>query len=66
MEPLKFTLIEKFALRHPTIDSIRKHFELLKLKGEWNVGLLDSRHIMIKLSNDEDHDLLFAKKLYLI
>lgn len=48
------------------MESIRKHFEALKLKGGWNVGLLDSRHIMIKLENEEDYALLFSKKLYMI
>lgn len=34
--------------------------------GEWSVGMLDGRHIMIKLSSEENYALFFSKKMFQI
>ncbi|PKU86257.1 hypothetical protein MA16_Dca002088 [Dendrobium catenatum] len=64
--PFQFTLVGKFALRRPNLDSIRSFFANLKLSGFYSVGLLDSRHVVIQLSNDLDYSRVFARRSYFI
>ncbi|KAI0519419.1 hypothetical protein KFK09_006866 [Dendrobium nobile] len=64
--PFCFTLVGKFVLRRPNLDIIRKFFYSLKLSGSFNVGLLDPRHIAIKMSNDLDYSRIFARRSYYI
>ncbi|KAL0904564.1 hypothetical protein M5K25_026691 [Dendrobium thyrsiflorum] len=64
--PYQFTLVGKFGLRRPNLDSIRNFFGNLKLSGFFSVGLLDSRHVAIQLSNDLDYSRVFARRSYFI
>lgn len=43
------------------MELIRKYFKMLKLMREWNVVMLDGRHIMIKLSQEEDYAMMFSR-----
>ncbi|KAI0527414.1 hypothetical protein KFK09_003014 [Dendrobium nobile] len=53
--PFRFTLVGKFGLRRPNLDAIRSFFGNLKLSGFYSVGLLDSKHVAIRLFNDLDY-----------
>ncbi|KAL0908717.1 hypothetical protein M5K25_023224 [Dendrobium thyrsiflorum] len=64
--PCAFTLIGKFLLRRPNLDIIRIFFSNLKLSGCFSVGLLDTRHIVIQLSNDLDYSRIFTRRAYYI
>ncbi|KAI0513576.1 hypothetical protein KFK09_009601 [Dendrobium nobile] len=64
--PFQFTLVGKFALRRPNLDSIRSFFANLKLSGFYSVGLLNFRHVAIQLSNDLDYSRVFARISYFI
>ncbi|PKU84885.1 hypothetical protein MA16_Dca024074 [Dendrobium catenatum] len=64
--PFQFTLVGKFGLRRPNLDAIRNFFSSLKLSGFYSVGLLDSRHVAIQLSNDLDYSRVFARRSYFI
>ncbi|KAL0928089.1 hypothetical protein M5K25_002329 [Dendrobium thyrsiflorum] len=64
--PFSFTLVGKFMLKRPNIDTIRKFFVNLKLSGTFSVGLMDQRHIAIQLSNDLDYSRIFARRDYYI
>ncbi|KAL0926137.1 hypothetical protein M5K25_004531 [Dendrobium thyrsiflorum] len=64
--PFSFTLVGKFMLRRPNIDTIRKFFFNLKLSGAFSVGLMDQRHIAIQLSNDLDYSHIFSRRVYYI
>ncbi|KAL0909742.1 hypothetical protein M5K25_020638 [Dendrobium thyrsiflorum] len=64
--PFAFTLVDKFLLRRPNIDIIRKFFVNLKLSGSFHVGLLDPWHISIQLSNDLDYSHIFSRRSYYI
>ncbi|XP_020687475.1 uncharacterized protein LOC110103206 [Dendrobium catenatum] len=64
--PFQFTMVGKFALHRPNLDSIRSFFANLKLTGFYSVGLLDSRHVAIQLSNDLDYSRVFARRSYFI
>lgn len=45
----------KVSLSKPNLDQIRDFFLSLKLSGNFSIGLLDARHVLIKLSNDGDN-----------
>ncbi|KAI0493470.1 hypothetical protein KFK09_023588 [Dendrobium nobile] len=62
----QFTLVRKFGMNRPNLDSIRMFFTNLKLSGFFSIGLLDSRHIAIQLSNDLDYSRIFARRSYFI
>ncbi|XP_028552313.1 uncharacterized protein LOC114580043 [Dendrobium catenatum] len=64
--PFKFTLVGKFNLRRPNLDNIRSFFANLKLSGFYSIGLLDSRHVAIQLSNDMDYSRIFSRRSYFI
>ncbi|KAI0502013.1 hypothetical protein KFK09_016958 [Dendrobium nobile] len=64
--PFQYTLVGKFGLRRPNLDSIRSFFASLKLSGFYSVGLLDARHVAIQLSNDLDYSRVFARRSYFI
>ncbi|XP_071928129.1 uncharacterized protein [Coffea arabica] len=46
--------VEKFTRNRPRIEDIRKFFLSLDLKDSFSVGLLDSRHVLIRLHTEED------------
>ncbi|PKU71541.1 hypothetical protein MA16_Dca004383 [Dendrobium catenatum] len=64
--PFHFTLVGKFGLNRPNLDSIRNFFTNLKLSGFFFIGLLDSRHVAIQLSNNLDYSIIFARRSYFI
>ncbi|KAI0496673.1 hypothetical protein KFK09_022997 [Dendrobium nobile] len=64
--PYQFTLVGKFSVRRPNLDVIRVFFGKLKLSGNFSIGMLDSRHISIQLSNDLDYSRVFSRHSYYI
>ena len=60
--PFKLSLIGKFSFGRPSMESIRKFFTSLSLKGNWQVSLLDKRHVLIKLSLEEDYTRLWIRQ----
>ncbi|KAI0494570.1 hypothetical protein KFK09_024708 [Dendrobium nobile] len=64
--PFRFSLVGFFPSKRPPLDVIRKFFFNLKLNGEVSVTVLDSTHILIKLSNDLDYCRVFCHRSYLV
>ncbi|PKU64639.1 hypothetical protein MA16_Dca015900 [Dendrobium catenatum] len=64
--PYQFTLVGKFTLKRPNLDSIRSFFGNLKLFGFYSIGLLDPRHVAIQLTNDLDYSRIFSRRAYYI
>ncbi|PKU80862.1 hypothetical protein MA16_Dca009273 [Dendrobium catenatum] len=64
--PFQFTLVGKFTLHRPNLDSIRSFFANLKQSGFYSVGFLDSHHVAIQLLNDLDYSRVFARRAYFI
>ncbi|XP_071933805.1 uncharacterized protein [Coffea arabica] len=62
--PFRNALIGRFALRRPPMESIRKFFVSLGLKGEVSVGLLDAKHVLIRPSLEEDYSRLFIRRMW--
>ncbi|XP_020597234.1 uncharacterized protein LOC110037013, partial [Phalaenopsis equestris] len=54
-EDVKFTLVGKFQLGHPRMELIRNFFESLQFIGNWKIGLLDGRYLLIQLTTEEDY-----------
>ncbi|XP_020597185.1 uncharacterized protein LOC110036963 [Phalaenopsis equestris] len=61
-EEVRFTLVGKFQLGHPKMDLVRSFFDSLNFIGQWKLGLIDGRHLLIQLSMEEDYARLFAKQ----
>ncbi|KAL0928116.1 hypothetical protein M5K25_002357 [Dendrobium thyrsiflorum] len=64
--PFQFALVGFFPSLRLSLDFIRKFFFNLKLIAEFSVTLLDSSHVLIKLSNDLDYSRVFCHRSYLV
>ncbi|KAL0903863.1 hypothetical protein M5K25_025919 [Dendrobium thyrsiflorum] len=64
--PFQFSLVGFFPSKRPSLDSNRKFFFNLKLNGEVSITLLDSSHILIKLTNDQNYCRVFCHRSYLV
>ncbi|XP_020674745.1 uncharacterized protein LOC110093997 [Dendrobium catenatum] len=64
--PFRFSLVGFFPSKRPPLDAIQKFFFNLKLNGEVSITVLDSTHILIKLSNDLDYCRVFCHRSYLV
>ena len=56
-----FALVGKFSKGRPIMDVIQKFFLSLDLKETVSVGLLDSRHVLIRLGNEMDFHRLWSR-----
>ncbi|KAL0923150.1 hypothetical protein M5K25_007198 [Dendrobium thyrsiflorum] len=65
-EPFKFSLVDFFPSKRPSLASIRKFFVNLKLNGDVSVTLLDQSHVLIKFDNDLDYSRVFCDRSYLV
>ncbi|PKA64910.1 hypothetical protein AXF42_Ash011512 [Apostasia shenzhenica] len=54
VKPLNLTAVGKIGLPRPSMNEIRLFFQSLKLKDEFQVSLLDRRHIFLRFSLEED------------
>lgn len=53
--PLRFALIGKFAADRPSMEFIRRGFKTIGFKGDFRLGLLDPKHILIRFDLEEDY-----------
>ncbi|KAH9662191.1 reverse transcriptase domain-containing protein [Citrus sinensis] len=65
-EPFKLALVGKFSFGRPSMDIIRKFFISLGLKGNSQISLLDNRHILIKLSLEEDYSRIWVRQTWYV
>ncbi|PKU60673.1 hypothetical protein MA16_Dca028358 [Dendrobium catenatum] len=65
-KPFEFTLVGRFPLKRPSLDSIRRFFVILKLSREFLVTLLDQANVLIMLANDMDYARVLAHRSYLV
>lgn len=59
VEPFAYTLVGKFSFHLPHMDDILTFFHNIKLSSVFAVGLLDARHVLIKLFNNLDYSRVF-------
>uniref|UniRef100_M1DYT0 NB-ARC domain containing protein n=1 Tax=Solanum tuberosum TaxID=4113 RepID=M1DYT0_SOLTU len=61
-ENLKYALIAKFSHGRPELPDLRKILpQQLRFKGECNIGLLESRHVLLRFTLKEDYIAIFSK-----
>ena len=52
--PFQFALVGKFSRGRPVTENLQKFFRALDLKDGFSLGLLDHRHILIRLTNEAE------------
>ncbi|KAL2470696.1 DUF4283 domain-containing protein [Abeliophyllum distichum] len=65
-EPFKFTLVGKFSHRKPSMVEVRNSFQKFGLTGDFKIGLINFKHILIHLTHEDDYSRLFLKPLWFI
>ncbi|KAL0447831.1 UNVERIFIED_CONTAM: hypothetical protein Slati_1911000 [Sesamum latifolium] len=63
---LKFTMVGKFSHGYPSMQAIRACFAKLGLRGAYSVGVINIKHILIELSNEEDLARLWLKQILFV
>ncbi|KAL0356224.1 UNVERIFIED_CONTAM: hypothetical protein Sradi_4069300 [Sesamum radiatum] len=63
---LKFALVGKFSHGYPNMNTIRTYFSKHGLRGAYSIGVINIKHILIKLSNEEDLSRLWLKQIMFI
>ncbi|KAK6775491.1 hypothetical protein RDI58_026492 [Solanum bulbocastanum] len=59
---LKYTLITKFSHGRPELPYLRKILpQQLGFKGDCNIGLLESRHVLLRFTLKEDYIAIFSE-----
>uniref|UniRef100_M1DV70 DUF4283 domain-containing protein n=1 Tax=Solanum tuberosum TaxID=4113 RepID=M1DV70_SOLTU len=67
IEKLKFTVIGKFSYEWTDLDELRRIIpQQCELKGECVIGLLRSKHILIRLTKQEDYVSMILKGVFYI
>ncbi|KAL2454648.1 Uncharacterized protein Adt_47852 [Abeliophyllum distichum] len=66
VEPFKFTLVGKFSHRKPSMVEVRNSFQKFGFTGDFKIGLIDFKHILIHLTHEDDYSRLFLKPLWFI
>ena len=64
--PYSNALVGRFAVGRPSMEIIRKFIVSLGLRGECPIGLLDSKHILLRPSVEEDYTRLWCRKSWYI
>ena len=59
--PFQFSLVGKFSRGRLYMEDLRKFFCTLDLKGEVSLGLLDRRHVLIRLEHEADYYRVWAR-----
>lgn len=66
MEPYPNVLIGRFAFSRPPMEIIQKFCVSLGLKSSCSVGLLDSNHVFIRPSLEEDYTRFFIHGIWFV
>src|SRR4051812_27952749 len=65
-KPYQFALVGKFSHGRPTMDRARLIFNKLGLKGNFSLGHLDHKHMLINLENEGDFTRLWLRESWMI
>lgn len=64
--PYKRSLVGKFSQGRPMLEDIHSYFVSLDLKAQFQIGLLDARHIIINFQCDEDFHRIYSRMIWYI
>lgn len=53
--PLRYALIGKFSTDRPSMEFLRHGFKTIGFKGDFRLGLMDPKHILIRFDLEEDY-----------
>ena len=62
----QLSLVGKFSKGRPPMEDIRRFFKALDLKDEFSVGLLDHRHVLIRLASEKDFRRLWGRNVWYV
>ena len=62
--PFPYALVGKFSRGRPLMEKLRKFFQALNLKAEYSLGLMDRRHVLIRLSNEADYYRVWSRGIW--
>ncbi|KAI3462734.1 hypothetical protein Pfo_019397 [Paulownia fortunei] len=62
--PFNFTLVEKFSHGFPSFKSLRAKFSSLSLMGAFDIGLINSKHILNKLAHEDDFTRIWSRQIW--
>lgn len=74
-KPFAWTLVGKFShgynkinpkLGRPSMADLHQYFVALDLKGEFSIGLLDNRHVLIQIQSEEDYLRIYSRMVWYI
>ncbi|KAK8915964.1 hypothetical protein KSP39_PZI023309 [Platanthera zijinensis] len=63
-KPFTLSLVGKLSARKPSMDSIRTLLNRLKLSGKYTTGTLDSRHMLITFTDENDYTRVFSQGVF--
>ncbi|GAA0182301.1 hypothetical protein LIER_30354 [Lithospermum erythrorhizon] len=66
LEGMQHVLVGKFSHGRPQIDSIKEFFIALKLKGDYNISLYDTKHLFIECALMEDFTRLWMRTVWFV
>ncbi|KAG8365865.1 hypothetical protein BUALT_Bualt17G0016300 [Buddleja alternifolia] len=64
--PFKYTLVGKFGHGMPPLARVRVRFVKMKLRGFFQVGLINPSHVLINLSCEEDYTRVWLRQEWLV
>lgn len=64
--PYKWAIVGKFSQGRPTLEDLHCYLVSLDLKAQFQIGLLDSRHVMINFRAPEDYHRIFSRSIWYI
>ena len=64
--PFHLALVGKFSRGWPAMEEIRKFFNTLDLKAAFSVGLLDHRHVIIRLNSEHDFHRIWGRHFWYV
>ena len=64
--PFQHSLVGKLAYSRPPMETVRKFFLSLGLKGDCAVALLDANHVLIRPTMKEDYARLLIRRTWFI
>ncbi|KAG8371239.1 hypothetical protein BUALT_Bualt13G0067000 [Buddleja alternifolia] len=62
--PFQYSLVGKFSHRYPTMTRLRAKFDALGLLKGFKLGLLDNKHIWIRLYDPNDYTRIWLKQIW--
>lgn len=64
---LQYAFIGKFSYDKPNIDELRRVIQSqYGIKSSWITGVLDTRHILLRLSTLEDYEHILSTKAFCV